>query len=298
MGWRTIVITKHAKVSYRMAQVLIQTDDNLLQVPLSDIQILLIATTQVVITSHLMMELARQDVKVIFTDDKKMPIGEFIPYYSNINRNKNILNQVNWEDEKKSQLWQVIVKMKVKNQSGLLAKLKRKKYNGAPAAEDLDLLLPLITINDQTNREAVAARMYFQRLFGTSFNRRNEEDAINAYLNFGYSILLSLISQEICSAGYLTELGIHHDNKENFFNLSSDFIEPFRVFNDEIAFNKADQQEFDFADKLELVDRLNQTIVTNEGETMLSNFIRSFVRKCLNYLSNENQDIPDFEFEI
>ena len=101
MGWRTIVVTKHAKISYRMEQVLIQTDDNLVQIPISDIQLILIATTQVVITSHLLMELAEQNVRVIFTDKKKMPIGEFNRYYCNLNRNKNILSQISWDEGKK-----------------------------------------------------------------------------------------------------------------------------------------------------------------------------------------------------
>ena len=55
MGWRTIVVTKHAKISYWMEQVLIQTDDNLVQIPISDIQLILIATTNVFITSNLLM---------------------------------------------------------------------------------------------------------------------------------------------------------------------------------------------------------------------------------------------------
>lgn len=47
------------------------------------------------------MELAEQNVRVIFTDKKKMPIGEFNPYYCNLNRNKNILSQISWDEGKK-----------------------------------------------------------------------------------------------------------------------------------------------------------------------------------------------------
>ncbi|MGL5900511.1 MAG: type II CRISPR-associated endonuclease Cas1 [Lactobacillaceae bacterium] len=298
MGWRTIVVTKHAKISYRMEEVLIQTDDNLVQIPISDIQLMLIATTQVVITSHLLMELAEQNIRVIFTDKKKMPIGEFNPYYCNLNRNKNILNQIAWDEEKKGQLWQRIIKIKISNQAKLLTKLNRKKYNGMPAEDDLNNLIAQVNLGDKTNREAVAARIYFQRLFEINFKRRDDENLINAYLNFSYTVLLSIITQEICSAGYLTELGIHHDNMENVYNLSSDFIEPFRVFVDEIAFSKSNSTSFDLDDKLELINLLNQDIVTSKGEFLLSNFMKSFVRKCLNYMSNKNQKLPEFDCQL
>lgn len=123
------------------------------------------------------------------------------------------MSQISWDEGKKGQLWQQIIKIKIANQ---------------------------VNLSDKTNREAVAAKIYFQRLFKVNFKRRDDENLINAYLNFDYTVLLSIITQEICSAGYLTELGIHHDNMENVYNLSSDFIEPFQVFVDEIAFSKLD----------------------------------------------------------
>ncbi|WP_429980901.1 CRISPR-associated endonuclease Cas1, partial [Mycoplasmopsis bovis] len=53
---------------------------------------------------------------------------------------------------------------------------------------------------DKTNREGHAAKLYFQILFGSDFTReRNAEDKINIYLNYGYSVLLSLIARLICS---------------------------------------------------------------------------------------------------
>lgn len=195
-------------------------------------------------------------------------------------------------------MWQAIIKIKITNQAKLLAKYDREKYDGNLANIDLEELINQIEIGDVTNREAVAARMYFQRLFDTKFNRRNDENEINGYLNFGYSILLSLITQEICCAGYLTELGVHHNSMENFYNLASDFIEPFRIFVDEIAFNKTPGSELDMSDKLELVDLLNQTITTNNGDALLSGVIKTFVRSCLKYLSEDVENIPELEIKV
>jgi len=74
---------------------------------------------------------------------------------------------------------------------------------------------------DTTNREGHAAKVYFNALFGMDFSRSSPEP-VNAALNYGYSILLAAFSWEIVSCGYVTQLGLHHENVFNRFNLASD----------------------------------------------------------------------------
>ena len=88
-----------------------------------------------------------------------------------------------------------------------------------------------IKFNDATNREGHAAKVYFNALFGMNFNR-NADNAINAALNYGYSIILSAVNREVVSNGYLTQLGLFHDNMFNQFNLSCDIMEPLRILID------------------------------------------------------------------
>ena len=49
---------------------------------------------------------------------------------------------------------------------------------------------------DMTNREAHAAKVYFNSLFGKEFSR-DDVNSINAALNYGYGILLSNFNKEI-----------------------------------------------------------------------------------------------------
>lgn len=56
--------------------------------------------------------------------------------------------------------------------------------------------------------------MYFNALFGMEFSRTLPHP-INAALNYGYGLILSAINREISAAGYLTQLGIFHDNTFN-----------------------------------------------------------------------------------
>ena len=60
----------------------------------------------------------------------------------------------------------------------------------------------------------------------------NHSCPINAALNYGYSIVLSVFNREITANGYLTQLGLFHDNMFNQYNLSCDLMEPFRPFVD------------------------------------------------------------------
>ena len=47
-----------------------------------------------------------------------------------------------------------------------------------------------------------------------------------------FTIILSAFTREITSNGYITQLGIFHDNMFNQFNLASDLMEPFRLLVD------------------------------------------------------------------
>ena len=93
-------------------------------------------------------------------------------------------------------------------------------------AELLQGYLEEITYGDATNREGHAAKVYFNALFGKDFTR-TDDLLINTALNYGYSILLSAFNREIVLNGYLTQLGLFHDNMFNRFNLASDLMEPF-----------------------------------------------------------------------
>ena len=56
MGWRSVIITQHAKLSYASRMMTVQTRDGISQIPLEDISLLLINTTQAVITTALISQ--------------------------------------------------------------------------------------------------------------------------------------------------------------------------------------------------------------------------------------------------
>lgn len=257
MGFRNVIITQHSKLSYSNNAMIVQNKDGINQIPLVDMDILLISTTQAVITSALVGKLAESGIKVIFTDNKNEPVTETVNYYPNNRSLGTYLQQYEWNDHVKEILWTKIVRSKIINQIKVL-----KNYQ--IDCQDLKNELDKLEINDMTNREAVVARKYFEKLFGNKYSRK-DFTPMNAALNYGYSILLSAVNKEIVSAGYVTYLGIHHQSQENMFNFGSDLMEPFRPV---VDYWLADKNFLDFTPDIKygLVDLLNLEIKYNKNK--------------------------------
>lgn len=285
MSFRTIVITKQAKISYKNRFLVVKQDSDECYIHLSEIDTIIVDSLAVSISSYLLKEISDNKINIIFCDEKHNPFGEISSFYSSHNSSKKIINQCKWTNKQKEDLWTCIVKNKIINQSILLNKIKAEEYN---------LLLQYIdeiTLGDKTNREAHAAKVYFNCLFGKKFIR-NADDQINAALNYGYAVLLSTFNKEIVSLGYLTQLGIHHKNEFNEFNLSCDLMEPFRiVIDDFIYYNKI--REFDSNYKLDIVNIFNTKFKYNGKAYILKDIIKMYVKNVMDVLE-EDKDYKGF----
>lgn len=142
-----------------------------------------------------------------------------------------------------------------------------------------------IEYGDATNREGHAAKVYFNALFGKSFTR-TDDLLINAALNYGYSILLSAFNREIVLNGYLTQLGLFHDNMFNQFNLASDLMEPFRVLIDREVI-QMQRKEFTHEEKIQLVNVLNNEVMIDGKTQYVNNAIKIYCKSVFDAL-NEN----------
>lgn len=281
MSWRTVVIANKCKLSYKNNYMIIR-NENLNMVHLSEMNTLVIDTTSVSITANLMCELMDRKIKVIFCDERHNPKGELVQYYGCHNTSKKIISQIKWNDSIKDEVWREVIKQKIINQSQILKKNEK---------ENWDKLLEYAQeteIGDKTNREGHSAKVYFNSLFGMDFTRNRSCD-INSALDYGYSILLSSFNKEIVANGYLTQLGIHHKNEFNYFNLSCDLMEPFRPVVDDIVYlNK--ENYFDKEFKLKLIDILNYKVKINNGNYYLSNAISLYINSIAKALELNDID--------
>lgn len=230
MSWRVIVVSSSAKLDYQMGFLVVRKDI-VQKVHLNEISTLILESTAISLTAALISELVKRKIKIIFCDEKRNPCGEIIPYYGSHDTSIKVKNQVTWENAVKQSVWTEIVSEKIRKQKEFLEELNREE------AFLLNSYLQEIQFGDASNREGHAAKVYFNALFGLDFTR-TEECPINAALNYGYSIILSAFNREIVSNGYITQLGIFHDNRFNPFNLASDMMEPYRILVDKKVFNK------------------------------------------------------------
>ena len=82
MGWRTVIVNKNCKLSYKNDYLIIRSEE-LQMIHLSEINTIIVETGMVSIASYLINELAKQKIKLIFCDEKHNPESELIPYQNN-----------------------------------------------------------------------------------------------------------------------------------------------------------------------------------------------------------------------
>lgn len=288
MSWRVVVITKRAKLDLQLGKMVVRSDETV-KIVLSEISTILIESTAVSLTTSLIAELAKRKIKVIFCDEKRNPSCELVNYYGSHDTSNKVRKQIAWKQNTKESVWTEIVTEKIRKQKELLELL------GKEESELLSSYLKEITWNDETNREGHAAKVYFNALFGLDFTR-TEDNFINAALNYGYSIILSAFTREVVANGYITQLGLFHDNMFNQFNLASDLMEPFRILVDrEVAGMNLIQ--FEHEEKMQLVNILNQEVRIDSRVQYVNNAIKIYCKSVFDALNEDDSALIRF-YEI
>lgn len=286
MSWRTIVVSSSAKLDYQLGFLVVRTDTTI-KVHLNEISVLMLESTAISLTASLVNELLKRKIKIVFCDEKRNPCGEVIPYYGSHDTSIKIRKQILWDNATKAVIWTEVVSDKIRKQSDFLAELGKQAE-----ADLLKCYLSEMTLGDTTNREGHAAKVYFNAVFGMQFTRA-EENPINAALNYGYTIILSAFNREVANNGYVTQLGIFHDNMFNPFNLSSDIMEPFRILVDRKVYSMK-PEKLEHEEKVELVNLLNEEVYIAERREYVNNAIKIYVKSVLDALSENDSSMIRF----
>lgn len=290
MSWRIVVISRRAKLDYQMGYMVVRNEE-ITKIHLGEISTVLIESTAVSLTACLLSELTKKKIKVIFCDEKRNPSSELVSYYGSHDTSNKVRCQIKWLPETKEAVWTEIVSEKIRKQKELL------EYLGKEESELLGSYIREIQWNDETNREGHAAKVYFNALFGMSFTR-TADILENAALNYGYAIILSAFTREITANGYITQLGLFHDNMFNQFNLASDLMEPFRVLVDKkVAAMKL--EEFTHQEKMEIVNLLNQEVRIDGKIQYVNNAVKIYCKSVFDALNdNDSSLIRFYSFEL
>lgn len=285
MSWRTVVISRRAKLDYQLGYMVVRNEE-ITKIHLSEISTVLVESTAVSLTASLLSELTKKKIKVIFCDEKRNPSSELVGYYGSHDTSNKVRKQIQWSSGMKEAVWTEIVTDKIRKQKELLENL------GKEESELLDSYLREIQWNDETNREGHAAKVYFNALFGVSFTR-TADSLINAALNYGYSIILSAFTREVTANGYITQLGLFHDNMFNQFNLASDLMEPFRILIDwKVVHMKL--QQFEHEEKMQLVNMLNHEVKIDGKVQYVNNAIKIYCKSIFDALNENDSSLIRF----
>lgn len=285
MSWRIVEITKRAKLDCKLNYLVIRSEETV-KIHLSEIYMLIVENTAVSMTAALLCELNKRKIKVIFCDEKRSPDTQLVPFYGSHDTSAKIRGQIGWSTDLKCAVWTEIVTEKIRQQAILLEELQK------PESEMLRGYIEQIEFNDATNREGHAAKVYFNSLFGKSFTR-NDDCAVNQCLNYGYGLLLSAFNREITAMGYLTQLGLFHDNQFNFYNLSSDLMEPFRPLVDRRV-ARLQPTEFGHNEKVWLLDLLNTEILIQNKMQTTTAAVRIYCKSVFDTLESGDLSLLRF----
>ena len=286
MGWRTVVVNTHSKLSYKNNHLIFKDATRTEMIHLSEVDILLLETTDIVLSTMLIKRLVDENILVIFCDDKRIPTAHLMPYYARHDSSLQLSRQIDWEEAVKAEVWTHIISQKILNQSIYLS-----ACGFIEKSQSVMNLYHSLELFDPSNREGHSARIYFNTLFGKDFNRELDND-INASLDYGYTLLLSMFAREVVLSGCMTQFGLKHANQFNQFNLASDIMEPFRPIIDQIVYENRNHSFVKI--KRELFTIFSDTFQYNNMEMYLTNIVSDYTKKVIKALNNKGKGVPEF----
>ena len=286
MGWRTVVVNTHSKLSYKNNHLIFKDASRTELIHLSEVDILLLETTDIVLSTMLIKRLVDENILVIFCDDKRLPTAYLMSYYGRHDSSLQLSRQIAWDEDTKAQVWTTIIAQKILNQAFYLGScgFLEKSQSVIDLYHGLDLF-------DPSNREGHAARIYFNTLFGNDFSREQDND-VNAALDYGYTLILSMFAREIVLSGCMTQFGLKHANQFNQFNLASDIMEPFRPIIDRIVYENRSSSFVKI--KRELFTIFSDTFYYNDKEMYLTNIVSDYTKKVIQSLNQPEKGVPEF----
>ena len=228
MSYHIITIdSPEAYITCRQGQLICDCrNGNIKQLPLEDVCSIVITSFSSSVHSQVLNLASEYGVAIIFCKDFK-PQSILMP----VNRSSDtILTKafVEMSESDMAKYWQKTIDAKCDNQLEI-AKII------APISSKLEGLKNTC-LRSTPLKESQCARYYWQ-CFGESildenFRRNNDNFQANKLLDFGYSMLMSIVMQKIFAFGLDASYGIGHSIREYSVPLVYDLMEPFRPYID------------------------------------------------------------------
>lgn len=224
---QTLFFTTPVSLSLKYNQIEIRCKEveEVITRPIEDVGVVIVENQMVHFTVPLLNALADNNVAVIFCNAQCMPNTMLMPLESNSIQQEVYRFQIEASLPTKKKIWKDIVEYKIRNQAALLdiigcdGKVLRPYYMN-------------VLSGDSDNREGLAAKIYWQQMYGQHFCRNRNGESPNSLLNYGYAILRAAVARALLGSGLFPAFGLFHRNRYNAFPLADDVMEPYRPFVD------------------------------------------------------------------
>lgn len=283
MGWRTLYIEDSHKVSLYLNNLKLESADEQYVIPIADIDTIIFNNYKMYMTVQLLCKLSQNNVCVIICEKNGLPEIMLNPITGNCTAFRQQELQLNLSEERKAILWQQLIEAKITNQLDVLFACVPKSDNIKHLTKFVEDVQPA----DSTNREGLAAKTYFRGLYGNDFLREHEStDPINIALNYGYAVLRAMLARSIVAKGLLPTIGIKHRNLYNHFNLTDDFIEPYRPIVDQWVYHNISQTQDIFARdrRISLLENLSGKIYLSDKKYGIAQSMNIYVDSIIRYM--------------
>lgn len=192
-------------------------------IPLDDVAVVLLSHPQISLSLATLQGLTASGASVVVCDKKSLPSGLLLPLVGHHLSARRTRLQAEISRPLQKRLWRQIVRRKIEGQADVLETLR---------GDDGGLreLAAATLSGDSDNREGVAAKRYWSKLFANGGFRRDLDggDPTNAALNYGYGVLRAVVARAVVATGLCPAFGLFHRNKYDAFALVDDLMEPFR----------------------------------------------------------------------
>lgn len=267
MSWRVLDISQDGRYLHydRSAIVIEEGGHEIGRLHLPDINAVIVHGHQCVLSVNLLVKLAEEGIPLTICASNHMPMSISLPVTGHHLQSRRAKLQADCRRPVEKQLWKQIIQRKIMEQSSTLA------LRNPSIGNSLLKLAKTVRSGDPENVEARAARLYWQKLLGTSFRRDRNMPGLNSHLNYGYIIIRSALARAISGAGLIAALGIHYKNAQNAFCLADDMMEVFRPYVDTLVFYNRHQWDGE---------------VTADAKSQLAGLVTQFV-----FVEKENTDL-------
>lgn len=288
--WRVIdLINSGYYVHVKNKNILIEhKEKGLIKVPFAEVNSIISTSKGNTFSGAFLEGCLEHSIPVIFCDEKYLPQGMLLPSNQHMDTFQRMKVQIEAKLPRKKKAWQLIIREKILNQSKVLYE------NKLAEGFNLKVMASQILSGDSTNIEAQGARLYFDALFGEDFTRA-DESLINGLLNYGYTIIRSMVARAVVARGLNPAFGIFHSARINPFCLVDDLMEPIRPFVDRIVKRLLTTGSLKVEDmslyKNDLIGLITSEVFFEEKKQELNNATLLYVTSYLEFLSGKNDFI-------